>query len=240
MLAWPLRSPLRLGAVALVLVLALVVASRLPGGASSGQAAAEDAAARADAVVVTAPAQPLEPPEPPEPPEDAVDSVQFGVPAGVGAGVGVRVGVGVAAEPAHPGGEDPDAGPVPGEEWVPEEELGDQALATAETGEDEQVVRLGSAAVEAMARPGPDVDPDTWWEEFSSHLTEQGQDDYVGIDPQSVPWAEVGEGLLLPDTGHAHLVRMVQVQTERGPVVAHVSRQGQGWAVSRVSWDWDS
>lgn len=227
-LAWPMRSPVRLGLVAAALVLVLVLVAQISGGTSPQEAAPvpDDAAVTTtDQAAVTAGDRPTPLPAAP-------------APAGPGRVPGEQEAA--TSEQADDHGHDHshEGGLGLDEGWVPQEEAGDAALVTAETVADEQIVQLGVDTVAAMARPDDDVDEATWWEKFSVHLTEQARNDYEGVDPRNVPWSSAGEGALLPDTGHAHLVRMVQVQTERGPVVAHVARDGDGWAVSRVSWDW--
>lgn len=231
-LAWPMRSPVRLGLVVACAVVVLMVFTQVSARTSPGEVSADDAALTTDDSLVSATSSPS--PQVVSSPTQTQDRVPAEEMAGATAPA--------AEQPEDVEGHDHEhsheSGLGLGDEWLTEEEAGDAALVTAETVAEEQIVQLGVDAVAAMARPAEDVDEADWWEEFSSHLTSQGRQDYEGVDPRSVPWSSVSGGALLSAGDHSHLVRMVEVTTDRGPVVAHVAREGEGWAVSRLSWDW--
>lgn len=120
-------------------------------------------------------------------------------------------------------------------------EPGDQMPVFDPKGEvEEEIAALAVEAAVAMARPGEDDDTEQWWEEFSGHLTEKARGDYEGVDPQQVPYTEVDTdlgGKMLPRPADTpDMLRLVQVETDTGPVTVWVQREGEGWAVSRISW----
>lgn len=239
--AWPMRSPARLfGLVAGVLV-AMIIGSQLfgddgepvsdgdlteatsttsPPTASIGSAE-ETAVPGVDVQATTAPGDDVN--------ETAVP------PVGDGGDDEVATATGAANEPEPLTGIDDEDG------WVTPEE--GESFAVAPKGAKETTIAAtGVKAVQAMARPAKDVSEKTWWKRFSARLTDQAQQDYKGIDSASVPWAKVGKqtGQLLPSEGHSDLLQLVEVDTDTGPVTAHVRRNGDGWAVSRISWARDN
>lgn len=218
-LAWPMRSPLRLGLVCTAVLIALVVAVQVTGRAGEGQDGTDQVAATAPPGT---PAPTLGAQLPADPAGQTSDHDETG------------------EEPAHDHGHDHDEAL---ESSVPLEDADPSVLTQEpETEAEQDAVSAGVAAVRAMTRPGEDVEEQDWWEAFAATLTDQARDDYQGIDPQAVPWTQAStEGVLVPmDEDHAHLARFVQVDTDRGPVLAHVARDGQdGWAVSRVEWEWE-
>lgn len=222
-LAWPLRSPLRLGLVVAALVVALVVVAQVGG---RGQGDPDQLAGATASPTVQE-----------QPGEDLAGSTSHATVSSQGGDLAEEE-----PEVGHDHGHSHDEAL---ESSVPLDEA-DPSVLTQEPQTDVQqdAVAAGVAAVQAMTRPGEDddVDEQQWWEDFAATLTAQAQDDYEGIDPQTVPWTEASsEGVLVPmGEGHEHLVQFVQVDTDRGPVVAHVSRDGQdGWAVARIEWEWE-
>lgn len=247
-LAWPMRSPVRLGLVVACAVVVLMVFAQVSARTSPGEVSADEAALTTgpsltgpSLVSATSSPSPHQVASSPTQTQDRVPAEEVaGATAAPAAEQAEDVEQPEQAEDVegHDHEHPHESGLGLGDEWLTEEEAGDAALVTAETVADEQIVQLGVDAVAAMARPAEDVDEADWWEEFSSHLTSQGRQDYEGVDPRSVPWSSVSGGALLSAGDHSHLVRMVEVKTDRGPVVAHVAREGEGWAVSRLSWDW--
>lgn len=90
--------------------------------------------------------------------------------------------------------------------------------------------------LQAYARPGGDVSEEHWWQGVRDRLTEQAQADYVGVDPQLVPFTEVtGQARLVPVDAPAHLLRLVQVPTDAGDYLVSLQTDEDGIKIIRIT-----
>lgn len=253
LLGWPLRSPLRLIMVIAGVVLAGVVISQLRSSeapmptADADQEQVSASAAPGDEAGHTADLED----------EDDLAAVWTAAPDDEEAGHTAELVEGTEAaeetggepvedlvegEPTGDAENGTDNGHDHGDDasWEPVEPGDPLPVFDPEGETEEEIAAVAVDAAVAMTRPAEDADPEQWWEEFSPHLTERAAGDYEGTDPQQVPWTEVDTetgGKMLPRPADTpELLRLVQVETDTGPVTVWVQREGDRWAVSRISW----
>jgi len=117
---------------------------------------------------------------------------------------------------------------APGESVVARDERQAAELATYE--------RAAAAFLEAFARPNGDVTPEQWWARVEPLLTEQGQQDYAGVDPQAVPYTQVLASLgIVPTDAPAHLLTIARVQTDAGVYLVEMMTGPEGIRVARAT-----
>lgn len=243
--AWPMRSPARLLSIVAGVVVAMIIGSQVfgepsdpvaDGDLTEATSTTSPATPGSDSVAATAASG--DDVQATTAPGDDVGATSV-PPADGGGDDEVATATSAAAEAEPVGGLDDDHD-HDGDGWVIPE-AGESFAAPPKDAKETTIAATGVKAVRAMARPAKNVSEKTWWKRFSARLTDQAQQDYKGIDPASVPWAKVSKqtGQLLPSEGHSDLVQLVEVETDTGPVTAHVRRDGEGWAVSRISWSAD-
>lgn len=213
---WPMRSPRRLLATTLVLVVGLVLSARL--GDSQGSPAAAPAGSSAPITTGTSTASPAA--DPTDPSEAATGTAP--APS--------------SGSTSSPSSEDVELSEEDG--WVD----ASSATPSSDPAEADLVNRLTSRATRIVtdlaARPAKAdaAAQKTWYRKVAQHMTLQAAEDYEGIDPRRIPFTKVTgtATVAAADPDQADLVRFVSVPTDAGTVVVHMGRQGPAWAVSRL------
>ena len=98
--------------------------------------------------------------------------------------------------------------------------------------------RTASAFLAAFARPSRGS-PAAWWRRVAPFLTEQAREDYLGVDPATVPFTRVtGPAAPLAPEDEGPHVLMLRIPTDGGDHVVHLvpdEAARSGWAVSRLT-----